>query len=148
MENTLVDDLNKLLTNTLEYQEVLKELAEKVSDSATKKKLEELADVKKKQAEDFIKIIPSLGGKVESSERIMDQDSVSWVIRPLPNQKNVEEIFFFLIETEQKARQDYQNILSQNDLEESIKRELEIMFQEADNNIKNLEKEKEYNNKK
>lgn len=51
MGNTLIDYLNKILTNALEYGQLLKELAESVADKATSQRLQELANVKKKHSE-------------------------------------------------------------------------------------------------
>jgi hypothetical protein len=43
---TLVDSLNRILINTLEYEEALQKLAASVTDSTTASKWEECAEVR------------------------------------------------------------------------------------------------------
>ena len=136
MENNLIDILNKILTNTLEYKEVLDDLAEEVSERSIQKKLIELAEIKKKQSKVLMKIISAIGGDVQSSERITDQHLVSWMSPPIPHAGNRGEILNFLVKTEQNARQDYQKILNHKDLDDKGKSELKVQLQKCNDTLK------------
>ncbi len=143
MEKTLINNLNKILTNTLEYQEVLNVLAKKISAEDMKKKLIQQATVKKKQAEKFIKLISSIGGDVQSTQRITDQESVSWIERPIPETDDLETILTLLIKIEQNARKDYQKTIVQKNIDEKIEKELQIQLQESETNLNYYETAKE-----
>lgn len=111
MKNSHIDDLNRVLTNTLEYCEVVKELANAGYDSETAKKLEKFAKIRKGQSEDLISIIPKEGGDIESTGRTTDQEVISWLGRPLPVATDMIALLDFLIKAEKKSLEDYKIIL-------------------------------------
>ena len=141
MENTIIDSLNKILTNTLEYKTVLIQLEELVSHGATKEKLSDLAKIREKHAKDLIKIIGDNGGDVESTKRITDHEMVSWIQSPVPEKADMEKIVFFLIPIEKNALKAYTDIIENDEIEIRLeeKEVLEKHLKEAEVNLKYFE---------
>ena len=139
MENTFIDSLNKILTNTLEYKTVLIQLEELVSHGATKEKLSDLAKIREKHAQDLIKIIGDNGGDVESTKRITDQEMVSWIQSPVPEEADMEKIIIFLIPIEKKALEAYTDIIENDEIRLEEKEVLEKHLKEAEVNLKYFE---------
>jgi len=136
MKSTTIDNLNKILTNTIEFQEVLKDLAKSVYDETTKEKLKELAAIKKKHSEQLIGLISDLGGDVESTGRMTDQEAVSWVQKPLPAGDEMTEILSLLKTAEEKALNDYNELLAQSELNDEMQQTLEVHVQDVKANLK------------
>lgn len=134
--NPLVDELNKILTNTLDYKEWLAKLSRSVSQEATRDKLREFSEVKKKESQELMPIINELGGRVESNERMTDQASVYWVPRPLPDADDMETVLAKLITTEKNVHDSYSSLLEQDDIDSEHENILKKHQQEAEANLK------------
>ncbi len=139
MENTIIDSLNKILTNTLEYKTVLEKLEELVSHDATKEKLSELAKIREKHAQDLIKMIGDNGGDVESSTRITDNEMISWIQSPVPEKSEMEEIISFLIPIEKNALEAYRELDLKDKISTEEKEILEKHQKEIEVTIKYFE---------
>lgn len=133
--NTPVDELNKILTNTLDYKSVLLDISKSISHEATKNKLREFADIKEKESQNLMKLVKASGGQIETNERMTDQESLYWVRRPLPETKDMEVILDKLIDAERNAIEDYENLLSRENLQVAHRDVLKEHKQEADANL-------------
>lgn len=133
--NTPVDELNKILTNTLDYKSVLLELSKSISDEATKNKLKEFAEIKEKESQNLMKLVKELGGRIETNERMTDQESVNWVRRPLPEPKDMDAVLDKLIRSERNAIDDYENLLPRKELQSEQVDVIKKHKQEAEANL-------------
>lgn len=133
--NPIIDDLNKILTITLDYKEVLEKLSKSISHDATKDKLRELAQVKNTESQQLMDIIKQSGGRIESSERVTDQEALYWVSRPLPDPGSMKSVLNKLIDTERNAKEDYGSLLSQKEIESDHEEMLTKMKKEAEANL-------------
>ncbi|MGB7392855.1 MAG: hypothetical protein WA913_00540 [Pricia sp.] len=140
--DTLVDSLNRILTNTLEYREALEELADSVNDRTTASKLDEFAEVRGNETENLMELISGAGGRIESSGRTTDQESVSWLAPTLPDAKDMAAVLSYLIKAEQKAKDDYATVLDNEKLDEKGRQILEKHRQEASSNLQYFESAK------
>lgn len=136
MENNLIDELNKVLTNTLDYKEVLHKFGDTVSHQVTQDKLNEFSKVADKESKTLIQLITSSGGDVETTERHTDHESLRWVSRPLPEPKNIEAVLACLIEAERNKEQAYNRVLSHKDITREHKNSLDKHRREAESNLK------------
>jgi len=135
MNKHLIESLNKILTNTLDYKEVLQKLASSISHRTTADKLDEFAKVCDREAKRLIKLIPDIGGQVESTERQTDQEAVAWVSRPLPDTENMQSILACLIEAERNKENDYNTILGHDSIDRETKNLLTKHRKEAESNL-------------
>lgn len=133
--NTPVDELNKVLTNTLDYKSVLLDLSKSISHDATKNKLNEFAEIKEKESRNLMKLIKALGGRIETNERMTDQESIYWVRRPLPEAKDMDAVLDKLIRTERNAIDDYESLLTRKELTSEHRDVLKKHKQEAEANL-------------
>ena len=139
MENTTVDVLNKILTNILEYKDVLIQLEKIVSHGTTKEKLSDLAKVREKYSQDLIRIISDEGGDVQSTKRVTDHKMVSWVQSPVPEKSEMEKIVSFLIRIEKNALKDYKDVIENQDIFKEGKEILERHRKEIEVDLKYFE---------
>lgn len=139
MRKSIIDNLNKVLTNTLEYQEGLKKLANAGYDSETKKKLQEFAKIRKKQIEDLILIISKTGGDIESTERPTDHQVTSWLLKPQPESSEILKLLSFLIEAEKNSLEDYEDLLDDFELQSDSATILRRHQREAETTLHYLE---------
>lgn len=133
--NTPVDEVNKILTNILDYKSVLLSLSESISQEATKHKLREFADIKESESQNLMDLVKALGGRVQTNERMTDQESLYWVVRPLPETKDMEAVVDKLINAERNAIEDYDSLLDQKKLPEENREVLKKHKQEAEANL-------------
>jgi len=136
MKNNLIDELNKILTNTLDYQEVLQKLAGSVSHQPTQDKMDEFAKVAEDESKTLIMLISDIGGDVESTERQTDQESISWVSRPLPDPDFMQGVLACLVKAERNKEDDYNTILAHEDIGRETKNLLNKHRKEAETNLK------------
>lgn len=139
MNKNLIYELNKILTNTLDYREVLLKLAESVSHQATQDKLEEFAKVRKKQSEDLILLISNLGGNVQSTERQTDQPAISWTEKKHPDDKDIKGLLEYLIGAEENSVEDYSDVLKKVDDASDAQEILERHKREGETTLNYLE---------
>lgn len=137
--NPLVNELNKILTNTLDYKEVLSKLSQSISAEATRDKLREFAEVKEEESQNLMKCIKELGGRIESNERMTDQEAVIWVPRPLPDANDMDAVLTKLIAAEENVRDDYDTLLERDEIEVNQSSMLKKHKQEAEANLKYFE---------
>ena len=135
MRNNIIDELNKLLTNTLGYREVIQELASELSHKTTVDKLNEFSNIAKKESETIIQVISELGGEVESSERQTDQKAVSWASAPLPERMEMQSVVEYLIEIERKKEDDYDKLLAHDEIDRKSKNMLKKHRKQAESNL-------------
>ncbi len=133
--NLPVDDLNKILTNMLNYERVLRKLSNSIKHTATREKLKEFADVKNKEAETLMKVIKDMGGQIETNERVTDQEAIDWVSKPLPDPNDMDAVLAKLIKAEQNIIKDYNDLFSQEEIEQDHQNMLEKHKQEAEANL-------------
>lgn len=133
--NPLVDEINKILTNTLDYREVLMKLSDTISHEATSEKLREFAEIKQDESQNLIKIINDLGGQVETNERMTDQESIYWIPRKRPETNDMEAILNQLIDAEKNIKEDYNTLLSQDEIEKVDIKNLKKHKKEAEANL-------------
>ncbi len=133
--NLPVDELNKILTNTLNYERVLRKLSNSIKHTSTREKLKEFADVKEKEAQTLMKVIKNMGGQIETNERVTDQESIYWVSKPLPDPNDMDAVLAKLINAEQNVIKDYKDLLSQKEIEEEHRKMLEKHKKEAEANL-------------
>lgn len=136
MKKTLVDELNKVLTNTLDYNEVLQKLADAITHESTQNKLDEFAGVAIKESKRLMQIISDLGGDVQSTGRLTDQEAVYWVSRPMPDSQNMQSVLACLIEAERNKEDDYATILGNDEIDRETRNRLVRHRREAETNLK------------
>ncbi len=146
--NTPVDELNKILTNILDYKSVLLDISKSISHEATKDKLHEFAEVKEKESQNLMELIKASGGQVETNERITDQEALYWVSRPLTETKDMEVLLDTLIHAERNAIEDYDSVLDQKNLQDENREVLKKHKQEAEANLDYFEGTKQALEKK
>ncbi|MBC7000890.1 hypothetical protein [Cytophaga sp. FL35] len=132
MKKNIIDKLNKILINTLDYKEVLGKLASSITHGATGDKLKELAEVADRESKSLVKIISDIGGNVESTERKTDQESIYWVSRPLPNAQDMQEVLPCLIEAERSKEKDYNEVIGHEDIQRETANQLGKHRKEAE----------------
>lgn len=120
MEKSTIDDLNIILTKTLDLREVFQELSQTSHDGLADK-LKEFATNTKRQSENLTKAISDFGGDVETSERRTDQESISWVPRPLPDPDDLRAVLGCLIESERKREDELDEKFSGSDVDREVK---------------------------
>jgi len=135
MKNTIIDELNKVLTNTLDYREVLRKLASTISHNATQEKLKEFSEIAEKEGNRLIKAISDLGGDVESSDRQTDQEAICWITSPLPDTNNMQSVLACLIEAERKKEDDYSAIFAHDDIDRETRNRLDKNQRQTKANI-------------
>lgn len=140
--NPILDELNKILTNTMDYKEVLVKLSRSVSHAATQEKLTEFAEVKQEESQNLMKLVKKLGGQVDTNERRTDQESVYWVNRPIPDANNIDDVLDTLIATEKKIADEYNDLLSRDEIPQENLETLKKNHQEAKANLQYFESAK------
>jgi len=135
MRNNIIDELNKLLTNTLGYREVLLKLASEITHHKTVDKLNEFSDIAKKESETIIQVISELGGDVESSERQTDQSAVSWASAPLPRRTEMQLVVEYLIDIERTKEDDYDKLFAHDEIDRKSKNMLNKHQKQAESNL-------------
>jgi len=118
---SLIEELNKTLTNSLDYKDVLTTLSKSVSQEATRKKLNELAEVKDQESHDLMELIKKLGGHIDPNERMTDQESVCWVPRPTPDGSDRDDMLGKLITSEENAIKEYKTLLDHDEMDSESK---------------------------
>lgn len=137
--NSLIDELNKILTNTLDYKEFLVELSKSVSHEETKKKLEEFAEVKQDESQNLMKVIKSSGGQIETNERMTDQNSLYWVSRTPPDPNDTKAVLTQLISAEKNIIEDYDAVLSDDQIDKEFLEIPRKHHEQAEANLKYLQ---------
>ena len=117
MKNSNIAELNIILTNTLEYMEVLQEMAEAITAKHIKERLKDFAEIAKEESQQLTLIISNKGGDVESTDRLTDQQAIGWAPKPLPNPENIQDVLNYLIKIERKKEDDYNHLRSREDIE-------------------------------
>ena len=133
--NPIIDELNKILLNTLDYQEVLAKLSRSVPHEATRDRLREFVEVKEKESQNLMNSIKQSGGHIDTNERMTDQEAVYWVPRPLPEANDMKAVLAKLIDTEQNVIDAYENLLGQEKIEKEYGDILKKHRQEAEANL-------------
>lgn len=141
--NSPLEEMNKTLTNLLDYREVLANLSASVEHEATKKKLQEFAEVKKNESQSLMKVIKEMGGHIDGNERMTDQEAVYWVPRPLPEAADLKVALAKLIDTEQNAIKEYKHLMAQDEIETQHHDTFEKFQQEAEANLKYFQSAKQ-----
>ncbi|WP_318312617.1 hypothetical protein [Flagellimonas crocea] len=135
MEKNIIDILNKILTNTLDYKQVLQKLADSITHPSTSDRLNELEESADGESKKIIKIISDMGGDVESSERLSDQESIYWMSRPLPDAGDLVSVWNSIIEAERNKEDDYKYLLTHNDIDRETKNNLKTHLKKTESNI-------------
>jgi len=139
MKNSIIDELNRVLTNTYEYKNVLHKVSQLSESPKLQDNLNEQVTVAEKESEELIQLISKLGGDVDSTERQTDQELIGWVTPAPPNNNKYGTLVNYLIEIEKNKRQDYYAILNQKETSDEVKAFLK-------NNIENIESQLEFYN--
>ncbi len=135
MEQGIIDELNMILTKTLDHRVAFQQLSETWAHGATAEKLDEFAKVAKDGSERLIKAISDLGGDVETAERRSDQESIGWVPRPLPDPKDLQGLLQCLVEGERNKEGDYNDLFARDDIDRELKNLLSKHRKEAESNL-------------
>ncbi|WP_373519506.1 hypothetical protein [Pricia sp.] len=135
MEKSIIDELNMILTKTLDHQEAFRQLSQTSTHGATADKLDEFAKVAKKESERLIKAISDMGGDVQTTERHTDQQTIGWVPRPLPDSKDLQALLECLIKGERNKEDDYNNLFAREDIDSELKNLLSKHRKEAESNL-------------
>lgn len=93
----IVNSMNKNVTNTLDYKEVLLKLSNAIRREATKYKLNQFADVTKKESIILIQIISIFDNNIQSKGHQTDHLDLFWVARLFTDTKNMQAILACLI---------------------------------------------------
>ena len=136
MKHNIIEQLNRVLRNTLDYKGVLQKLANSISDKSTRDKLKEFAEVADKESENLIQLIYDLGGKGSSIGQARDQENTGWVPRPLPDPENMQAVLACLIEAERRKEHDYNLIQSHEDMKREDINRLDMHRKEAEANLR------------
>ena len=136
MKHNIIEELNRVLRNTLDYKGVLQKLANSISDKSTHDKLKEFAEVADKESENLIQLIYDLGGKGSKMGHDVGQEDLLWVPRPLPDPKNMQAVLACLIQTERHKEQDYNLIQSHEDMKREDINRLYMHRKEAEANLR------------
>ncbi|MBW8201124.1 hypothetical protein [Flagellimonas abyssi] len=139
MENNIIDVLNKILTNTLDYKQVLQKLADSITHPPTTDKLNQLEDIAEKETEKLIRIVSDLGGDVESSERLTDQKAIYWFPRPLPDVGDNASVWASLIKAERNKEVDYKSLLEHQEIDRKTKNVLKSHLKKTESNIRDFQ---------
>lgn len=139
MEKNIIDVLNKILTNTLDYKQVLQNLSDSVTHPPTSDKLNQLVEIAEKEIEKLIKIIGELGGDVDSSERLSDQEAINWFPRPLPNTGDNASVWESLIKAERNKEDDYKNLLAHQEIDRETKNTFKGYLKATESNIRDFQ---------
>lgn len=139
MEKNIIDVLNKILTNTLDYKQVLKNLTDSITHPTTSDKVNELAEIAEKETKKLIKIISELGGDVDSTERLSDQEAINWFPRPLPNTGDNASVWASLIKAERSKEDDYKSLLAHQEIDRETKNVLKGHLKKTESNIREFQ---------
>lgn len=132
MKNQLIDVLNQVLINTMDYKMMLQKLSANDTQPKIGKKVEELINIQEEESKALIKIISALGGDMETTQRLTDQDAIYWFPRPLADPEDFNMILNSLIEAERKKEQDYHKLLAHEELEREHKNHLDNHRKESE----------------
>ncbi|WP_373518017.1 hypothetical protein [Pricia sp.] len=135
MEKNIIDGMNQLLTNVLDYKEVLQKLADSISDNPTSEKIKEFAKVADKESKELIQLISDLGGEAETTERQTDQASIGW-FSGSPDTKDMTSVLEYLVEAERNREEEYSTVIQHDKLERPHKNRLIKHRKEAEANLK------------
>jgi len=135
MENNIIDVLNKILTNTLGYKQILQKLSDSIAHPPTSDKLNQLEEITEEESEKLMILISDLGGDVESSERLSDQEAINWVPRPLPDPGDTPSVWASLIKAERNKEDDYTSLLNHPDIDRKTKNSLKTHLKKVESNI-------------
>ena len=134
MKHNIIQELNRVLGNTLDYKGVLQKLANSISDRSTCDKLKEFAEVADKESENLIRLINDLGGKGSGIGH--EEEDLRWVPRPLPDPNNMQAVLACLIQAERHKEQDYNLIQSHEDMKREDINRLDMHRKEAEANLR------------
>ncbi len=134
----LINELKKLMSYTLNYRRILKNLARVNYDNSTRDKLEEFAKVADKESETLRLLLSELDYDIDRNELDNNYKNGSWFSKPLPDSKNMQSVLAYLIEAEGNKAADYKYVLSNIDLKNEYRNQLEKHRLEAKTNIKYL----------
>jgi len=137
-----IDELNTLLTNTLEYKQFLKEQADSGYDSRSDKKISEFASIKNCQGITLMKLISELGGDVESSARITDQRIISWLPSREPSFNTQVDLIGYCLEAENNAMEQYRDLITRFEEESEFTEMLNNFIDQSENALDYFENEK------
>ncbi|MCK0159170.1 hypothetical protein [Allomuricauda sp. F6463D] len=135
METNKIDVLNKILTNTLEYIQILQNLTDSITHPPTLDKLNQLKVINEEESEKLIKVISGLGGDVQTSERLTDQEAINWISSPILNNGDITSVWEHLIEAERNKEDDYKNVLTHHDIDRETKNTLKPHLKKTESNI-------------
>ncbi len=135
MEQGIIDQLNTILTKTLDHREAFQKFSETATHDATAEKLHEFADVAKEESERLIKAISDIGGDVDATERQTDKAAIGWVPRPLPDLKDLRDLLECLVEGERNKEEYYNRLFASGDITRELKNLLAKHRKVAESNI-------------
>lgn len=135
MNLDIIEELNKLLTNTMGYREVLLQLSDKVENREVQKKLKEFAEMAEEETNKLIQLIGDLGGDVETTGRHTDDAAISWVQKPLPPFDNLKSVLECLIKAQRQKEEDYNTILAKDEMDRANKNQLDKQRREAETQL-------------
>lgn len=113
MSSSTIESLNKILTNTFLYVDRLTTISQKAYSEETRMKLRDFVDRRKRQANELVHAISSLGGDVQSTPRRTDGASVFWCPEILPQDSETIPLLKYLISSEEKSLDDYEKAINQ-----------------------------------
>jgi hypothetical protein len=138
METSVLDNLNEILTNTLEYKETIQEFSSRVAGTAVETELNKMVEQNKDESEKLILLISDLDGKVMSTERKTDQAMLSWLPNPIPNAQDKASIISLIIAAEQEKIEAYNTMKNFEDFDQNKKANATNAIERCENNIKSL----------
>lgn len=113
MASSVIEQLNRILTNTLIYKGKLKTLSERSYSEETNLKMKDFAKRRTAQANELIQIINELGGQAESTPQHTDAEKISWCAEILPKDGDTMALLKYLISAEKESLNDYRQVMEQ-----------------------------------
>ncbi len=131
----IIDELNMILTKTLDQKEAFQEVSDRFNEDEIGGKLDQFAKVVKEESERLIKAISDLGGDVETTERQTDHESIAWVSRPLPDSEDSQALLECLIKAERRKEEDYNKLFASEEIDRELKNHLIKHRKETESNL-------------
>lgn len=126
MNDQLIHELKKVLSKTLDYKTVLQNLAMMVVYPEIQVKLEEFANLEKRESKTLTDLISILCEDLEWNEDQIYQEPEFWVSRPLPLPEDLNSILDSLIAAERNKEKDYHELLMHDNLDREHKNRLDM----------------------
>ncbi|WP_054558950.1 hypothetical protein [Croceitalea dokdonensis] len=137
MSASTIELLNQILINTFVYKKELSSLSEQVHSEETCLKLKDFANRRKKQANELIQIINTMGGDVQSTPNRTDAPKLSWCADLPPKNKDTIALLTYLITVEEKSLEEYQKVWGQISNSE-IESRLKVHIKQGETTLKYL----------